>query len=176
MQTVYVLHNRWMKAWGIEIASEKQMRKLSAEQIGDNLAGESVPFSFQLKNGIDLRPAPLVYTPDLVAKALQILDQNDRYQHTQHVKQRIMLLTYSLNKLTWPEGIPQSEIWIKIGGDKGGKSFKMSFQLVNVPAPNSVQNTCVFCLFEAKDSPANLTVALERFRAQVTTLQQTQWR
>ena len=40
--------------------------------------------------------------------------------------------------------IPASEVWIKIGGDKGGGSFKMSFQIINVAVPNSVHNTCVF--------------------------------
>ena len=38
--------------------------------------------------------------------------------------------------------IPSDEIWIKIGGDKGGgKSMKASFQLCNVLRPNAVQNT-----------------------------------
>lgn len=32
--------------------------------------------------------------------------------------------------LTWHNGtIPTNEIWVKIGGDKGGGSFKMSFQV-----------------------------------------------
>ena len=33
-------------------------------------------------------------------------------------------------------------MWLKIGGDKGGGSFKTNFQIVNVAAPNSVHNTC----------------------------------
>ena len=41
---------------------------------------------------------------------------------------------------------------MKLGGDKGGGTFKMSFQIVNVPTPNSVHNTCVFCCFAADDS------------------------
>ena len=46
------------------------------------------------------------------------------------------------NRLTWHDGtIPQDEIWVKIRGDKGGGSFKMSFQICNVPHPNSVENT-----------------------------------
>ena len=47
--------------------------------------------------------------------------------------------------LTWHDGtIPSDEIWLKLGGDKGGGYFKMNFQIVNTPAPNSVHNTCVF--------------------------------
>ena len=38
-----------------------------------------------------------------------------------------------MNKLTWHNCmIPSDEIWLKIGGDKGGSSFKMSIQLVKV--------------------------------------------
>ena len=33
------------------------------------------------------------------------------------------------NNLTWSNGIPESEVWIKIGGDHGGGTFKLSFQV-----------------------------------------------
>ena len=58
----------------------------------------------------------------------------------------------------------------ELGGDKGGKTFKMNFQIVNVPAPNSVRNTCVFNCFEAGDFITNLHSALDRHREQVTQL------
>ena len=46
---------------------------------------------------------------------------------------------YRLNQLTWHDGvIPDNEIWVKIGGDKGGSSFKTSIQMVNADKPNSV--------------------------------------
>lgn len=62
------------------IPSEKQQRKLSHEVLGDNLESEAAPFAFQLKHGgEDLRPAPLVYVPDLVTKIFQHLEQNERY-------------------------------------------------------------------------------------------------
>ena len=48
--------------------------------------------------------------------------------------------------------IPEDELWIKIGGDKGGGSMKLNFQICNITAPNSVQNTCVFAMFETPDS------------------------
>ena len=68
-------------------------------------------------------------------------------------------------RLTW------HEVWIKLGGDKGGGTFKMSFQIVNVPPPNCPQHTCVFCCFEADDNITNLHVALDRFQDQVEELQ-----
>lgn len=63
-----------------------------------------------------------------------------------------------------------------MGGDKGGNSFKMNFQIVNTPTPNSVQNTCVFSIFEADDSATNLHVALDRYKPQIESLQGMKWR
>ena len=81
------------------------------------------------------------------------------------------------NRLTWHDGmIPEDEIWVKIGGDKGGGSFKMSFQICNVPHPNSVENTCVFAAFEASDSALNLHIALDRYKDQVNNFNGTKWR
>ena len=54
-------------------------------------------------------------------------------------------------------------IHIKIGGDHGGDSFKMSFQICNVSNPNSKNNTVVFSIFEA------------RFKEQVDELQTMEW-
>ena len=89
-------------------------------------------------------------------------------------------LTLKCNRLTWHNGIiPTNEVWVKLGGDKGGdvlNTFKMNFQIVNVPAPNSVHNTCVFSCFEAGDSVTNLHSALDRFKDQVKQLQVMEWR
>ena len=81
------------------------------------------------------------------------------------------------SRLTWHNGvIPENEVWLKLGGDKGGGTFKANFQIVNVAAPNSVQNTCVFCCFAAGDSFANLHIALDRYKEQVRHLQAMKWR
>ena len=55
-------------------------------------------------------------------------------------------------------------------------TFKANFQIVNVPAPNSVHNTCVFSCFEAGDSVINLHSALGRYRHQVEQLDGMKWR
>ncbi len=61
------------------------------------------------------------------------------------------------NRLTWHEGlIPEDEAWVKMGGDKGDGSFKMSLQLANIAHPNAVTNTFVFVCFEASDTATNL--------------------
>ena len=37
----------------------------------------------------------------------------------------------------WENAIPENEIHIKLGGDAGGGSFKMAFQITNLDRPNS---------------------------------------
>ena len=66
-------------------------------------------------------------------------------------------------------------MWVKIGGDKGGGSFKMSLQLGNVDHPNSINNTFVFACFEADDSVTNLHIGLDSYREQVETLKALTW-
>ena len=71
--------------------------------------------------------------------------------------------------------IKNNEIHIKIGGDHGGGSFKMCYQIANTNNPNSKENTIIFSTFEAKDYRANLKVGLNRFREQINSLQSMQW-
>lgn len=77
-------------------------------------------------------------------------------------------------RLTTHDSIPESEIWVKLGGDKGGDSFKMTFQIVNVPCPREYLH--IFAAFEAGDSAANLQIALQHFTTQVNDLQGYIWR
>ena len=79
--------------------------------------------------------------------------------------------------LTWHHGtITSDEIWLKLGGDKGGGYFKMNFQIVNMQTPNSVNNTCVFSCFEASDTVSNPHVALDRFRGEVANMCTMKWK
>ena len=76
----------------------------------------------------------------------------------------------SEGNLTWHDGvIPGNEVWIKLGGDKGGGAFKMTFKIVNTSVPNSIYNTCVFACFEAQDTISNLHIALDRYKEEVVT-------
>ena len=85
-------------------------------------------------------------------------------------------ILFRVHRLTWHEGMPKDEVWVKLGGDKGGGTFKAGFQLCNVPKPNSPENTCLFCVFEAPDSYVNLHIALDRYRVQVDQVQAHTWR
>ena len=63
--------------------------------------------------------------------------------------------------LTWHDGaIPENEVWIKVGGDHGGGTFKMMVQVVNVTNPNSKHNTFVTAIANCKDNPENMNSIL----------------
>ncbi len=83
---------------------------------------------------------------------------------------------FRLDLLTSHDFIPSGEVWVKLGGDKGGSSMKVNFQICNLMHPNSPTNTCVFVAFEAPDSKANLHLALDRYKSQVAELQKLVWR
>ena len=62
--------------------------------------------------------------------------------------------------LTWHKNtIPDDQIWLKIGGDHGKHSFKMTLQVANLEKPNAQQNTFVIALSSIRDSHENI----ERF-------------
>ena len=68
--------------------------------------------------------------------------------------------------------IPEDELWIKLGGDKGRGSFKFNLQLVNTPHPNSVKKTILISVFKAGDSASNnLHTALDRYKEHIEELQ-----
>ena len=66
----------------------------------------------------------------------------------------------------------KNEIHLEIGGDHGGASFKMSFQVANVVNPNRKDSTVVFSIFLAKDYRVNIKLALEFFKIQMKGLQE----
>ena len=68
------------------------------------------------------------------------------------------------------------EVHVKISGDHGGGSFKMSYQIANVANPNSKDSTLVFSLFYAKDCRINIKAGLSRFAQQIDELQNMMWR
>ena len=52
--------------------------------------------------------------------------------------------------------MPEYKVWIKIGGDHGGSSFKLCLKVCNMEKPNSTENTFAFCCISAQDLYPNL--------------------
>jgi hypothetical protein len=67
-------------------------------------------------------------------------------------------------------------LWLKLGGDKGGGTFKMSFQVANVENPKSQQNTVVFNIFVAPDTFCNLKLSLDQYSEDVQQLSSLIWK
>ena len=98
----------WLRSLGVQLESEKKMRAFIATQMPAYTL-QNIPMT--RRNG-ELRMAAMVYFPDLIALVLYFLDK-----------------LHGAEALTWSSSIPQSEVWIKIGGDHGGGTFKLSFQV-----------------------------------------------
>ena len=69
-----------------------------------------------------------------------------------------------------------NEVHVKIGGDHGGGSFQMSYQIAHVASSNSKDSTFIFSLFEVKDYRINMKTGLSRFAQQIDELQSMMWR
>ena len=60
--------------------------------------------------------------------------------------------------LIWhDDAIPESEIWVKVGGDHGKGSFKVALQVCNLNNVNSKQNTHLLYKVDVKDTVNNLS-------------------
>nr|XP_047144594.1 uncharacterized protein LOC124818114 [Hydra vulgaris] len=145
----------------VKLSSLSNQRKVSKYWSGDDLIVENKKFLFELKNKketFEIKNTPTAYINDLPSHLIKLLDKLERY-----------------NQLTY-EKINQSEIHVKIGGDHGGGSFKMSYQIANVSKPNSKNNSTVFNIFEAKNYRANLKIGLSRHIDEIRQLQTIKWR
>ena len=99
-----------------------------------------------------------------------------------YVKDLCSFITDLLDKyneqqlLNFHEGnIPDDQIWVKIGGDHGGDSFKLCLQIANVKSPNSRENAFMINMFNGKDTAENLRRALRHYRHQVYKLKKLKW-
>ena len=79
--------------------------------------------------------------------------------------------------LSWHSGIPEEEVWIKIGGDHGVNSLKLTLQIVNTEHPNSKRNTIVIAMAQVRDTHTNLERLFENMhlQEQILALQDHKW-
>ena len=65
---------------------------------------------------------------------------------------------------------------MKLGGDKGGETFKLSFQIANLDCPNSCKNTVFWSMFKAPDTYGNVKLVMQRYQSRIEELKNTKWR
>ncbi|XP_057308721.1 uncharacterized protein LOC130647029 [Hydractinia symbiolongicarpus] len=152
---------RWLKTFDIQPASHNKQRQVAKAWCGEDVIVEDAPFTFpvkDMKGGFTIQTAPWAYINELPQHIVNHLDS---------LAERNLMVDHSFLN---------NEIQIKLGGDHGGKSFKMNYQLCNSSKPNNKDNTVVFSIFEAKDYRSNLMVGLSRFTKQIDQLEQMKWR
>ena len=100
-------------------------------------------------------------------KAVPLVKIHDLVQFT-----KCLFLLYSdHDMLTSHDGvIPETEIWVKIGGDHGPDSFKIPLQIMNVKSPNSKHHTVMIGYAKVKDKHANLKLIFEEFHESIIAL------
>ncbi|XP_057290870.1 uncharacterized protein LOC130613560 [Hydractinia symbiolongicarpus] len=153
--------SRWLATFDIKLASEKTTRQVADKWIGKGLVAELAPLTRKFSSSnkqLVVDPKPWVYLYNVVG----------------HILNRLTELSKN-NQLVHHSFIPDDEIHVKIGGDHGDNSFKMSYQVANIRNPNRKENTTIFSIFEAKDSVTNLRICLERFKPQIRILQKQKW-
>ena len=61
----------------MSLASERQQRSLVKDAVGDNLTAEMAPFSSTAEGGgEEIREAPFVYVPNLIARVVDTLNHH----------------------------------------------------------------------------------------------------
>lgn len=149
------------QACNIVFAGEEAIRKEEKDmQTPIHIENHNLYFTCEETiSNTTLKSTPCVYVTDLTQFVTDILDNFDDQQ-----------------LLTWHDNIPTDEIWVKVGGDHGGGSFKLSLQIANVQSPNSKHNTFMICMTHAKDSGYNIREILCTYRKQIDALKKVTWK
>lgn len=151
---------RWLNKWKVSIGSEKRQRAIRSSLLSPSyLEGEIVGVVDNSKTPPRATTAAFVWCGNVIELVLEHLEQN-----------------VQAGRLVWKDHLPKGEVWLKVGGDKGGGSFKWLFQLANLHHPNSVDNTCIVACLEAADNVHNLHVCLDMFKPIIDQLQEKVWR
>ena len=120
---------------GVHCESEKKERLERSKILANYLETKQITVierndkSHDSKGGLTETSAPVVHVKNLKKFVKDLLDG------------------YKQNgKLLWRDGMPKNELWVKIGGDQGGNSFKLCLQVCNLDKPNSKKNNSI-CLY-----------------------------
>ena len=101
---------KWLKPFGVQLQSERKLRTFISENTPSYTAKE-IPL---MKRTGETHSAEALYYHNLVELVTFFLEK-----------------LHDADSLIWHNGIPDSEVWVKIGGDHGGGSFKLCFQVRN---------------------------------------------
>ena len=122
----------------MKLGSEQQERQFQTDLMCGNVQTKQASLFFydKITREKTEKDTPIAIIEDI---PLFLLNLPDQYK--------------AKERLTWNnKNVPSKEIWIKIGGDHEGDSFKFILQVMNLENPNSKDNTSLLCMAECKDS------------------------
>ena len=155
----YRRQRRFLKAIGVDMEGEKAERALQDEIMCGQIQTEKKLLLDETTPAMNA-PIASVGSDNLPSFVTKLLDQYEEE-----------------GLLTWQDNnIPRDEIWVKVGGDHGGGSFKLMLQIANTSAPNSKNNTFLLLIVNAKDSYTNMKHVLDPYRRQFQNLERVTWK
>ena len=159
--TKYRVQKKIFRSIGVRFASEQKERQQQTETMCGKICVErSLEFWNEDDSTYDFEQTPVATITDIHQHVTELLDQYDKE-----------------NQLTWHNStIPKNEVWVKLGGDHGGGTYKLMLQIAILQKPNSKRNTCLLAIAECKDTPDNLRQIIGPYKHQITELETKQWR
>ncbi|GFR70919.1 amine oxidase [Elysia marginata] len=153
----FKLQSKFLKSIGTHLPNEHAVRALHKNLARDDVEIINKQFnSTKSEDKYSKEVAFIKNLPSFVSKILNKLKTNDQ--------------------LTWHNTIPEDEIWIKVGGDHGKGSFKMSLHICNVKKPNSKDNTHLIALAKVPHTTHNIKVIIDHLQAQIHELTLMKWK
>ena len=150
-------HRKMMKKIGIKIKGDAAIRKLSKTFVTNFIQADMINFVVEKKE----KQAALGYINNLQGLIMKLLDSYEEE-----------------GMLTWHDNtIPQDEIWIKLGGDHGKSSLKLTLQIANLEKPNAKRNVVVIGMAPIRDTYENLRTILNvcQLQKEIKTMESLTW-
>ena len=153
-------NRRFWHKLGVSLKSEHKERQIYRKLVKNKVRVDAVTVDTKTGAGTKRKSTPLAVVPDLKVFVFDLL--NDYHDQ---------------NLLTWhgEGGIPEDEIWLKIGGDHGQGSLKICTQIANLEKPNSREHTHLVAMLEAKDSYEVLKQVIVFLNTEIKKLKQVKW-
>ena len=144
----------------VRIASEAKCRVVNKSIVDGKVRTTILSVPTETVNGTKITNAQMVYVHDLKEFVFDLLD---KYEEN--------------GDLTWHDGgIPEDQIWLKIGGDHGKGSMKLCVEVANLLRPNARDNTHLIAKTDVKDTPENLHEISVYFNPELKDLKRSKWR
>ena len=151
---------RILKDKGVILASEKKEREVYKNIVKNKVLIDAVSVKTKTTTGEANKQVPMGRAPDLKPFVFRLLDEYEEQ-----------------GSLLYEQvGIPENEIWLKIGGDHGQGSLKICLEIANLEKPNAREHTHILSMIEAKDTYEVLEEATLNLNFGIMDLKRSLWK